>query len=92
MIIGGAAVVALVSSGWSPLLVPVAIFSGLAVVLLVGAVNTMVVPLAMHRDGRITSWREAAFPFLVGIALGLLELAAIGLARAVLQDRMGWPL
>jgi uncharacterized membrane protein len=92
MIMGGAVVVALISSGWSLLLAPLALSSALAVVLLVGAVNAMVIPPAMHRDGRITSWREAASPLLVGMALGVLELAAIGMARALLLGWLGSPL
>ena len=49
-----AAVIALVSSEWAPLLYPLAILSELAILGLVGLVNTMFVLMLMRREGRAT--------------------------------------
>jgi uncharacterized membrane protein len=91
LLAGGAMVVLLVSSEWEALLDPLALLSGLMVVLLVGAVNTLVVLMALRREGRATTWPEVATPILAGLALAMIELAAIGLARAELTARLGLP-
>ncbi len=89
LLLGGAAVVGLVSSGWPALLVPLALLSGLAVVLLIGAVNMLGVLLLLRRSGCVTSWREAASLLLIGVALGMLELAGVGTARMALETWLG---
>lgn len=91
MLAGGAAVVALVSSEWVPLLYPLALISGLAVVGLVGLVNAMVILIVLRREGGATRPREVIAPLLAGAALATIELAAIGLARAALTARLGLP-
>jgi uncharacterized membrane protein len=88
---GGALVVLLVSSGWPPLLYPLATISGLAVVMLIGALNSMVVLMALQRSGRLSHWREAVVPILLGLALALVEIAAIDAARAALENWLGQP-
>jgi uncharacterized membrane protein len=92
MLAGGALVAALVSSGLPFLLYPVAILSGLAVVILLGAVNSMFVLLILRRDGQMTAWRQAAPPLLLGLALAMIELTAVGLARTALEPWLGPPL
>ncbi len=91
MLLGGAVVVALVSSEWAPLLYPLALISGLMIVGLVGLVNTMVTLIILRREGRATRRREVLAPLLAGVALATVELAAIGLARAALTERLGLP-
>ena len=86
------AVIALVNSEWPPLLYPLAILSELAILGLVGLVNAMLVLIVMRREGRATRPREAVLPLLLGVALAAIELAAIGLARAALTERLGLPL
>jgi uncharacterized membrane protein len=88
---GAAAVVGLVSSEWAPLLYPLALLSGLLIVLLIGCVNGIVVFSLLHRDGRALRWRQVAAPLLTGIALAMIELTAIGLVRAALTERFGLP-
>lgn len=92
LLVGAAAVIALVSSEWPPLLYPLAILSELAILGLVGLVNAMFVLMLMRREGRATRTRDALLPLLLGVALAAVELTAIGLARAALTERLGLPL
>lgn len=92
MLLAAAAVVALVSSAWPPLLYPLAILSGLATWGLVAIVNTMFVLILLQREGKATRAREALLPLLLGVALAAVELTAIALARAALTERLGLPL
>jgi peptidoglycan biosynthesis protein MviN/MurJ (putative lipid II flippase) len=73
------------------LLYPLAILSGIAVVLLLGVVNSVFVLLILRRDGRMTGWRQAALPLLLGLSLAMIELAVVGLARAALESWAGSP-
>jgi uncharacterized membrane protein len=92
LLVAAAAVIALVSSEWAPLLYPLAILSELAILGLVGLVNTMFVLMLMRREGKVMRAREALLPLLLGLALAAVELTAIGLARAALTERLGLPL
>ncbi len=87
-----AAVIALVSSEWAPLLYPLAILSELAILGLVGLVNAMLVLMLMRREGKAKRGREALPFLLLGVALAAVELTAIGMARAALTERLGLPL
>jgi uncharacterized membrane protein len=88
---GGALVAGLVSSELPFLLYPLAILSGLAVVLLLGVVNSIFVLLTLRRDGLVTGWRQAAFPLLLGLTLAMIELAFVGFAREALESWAGSP-
>lgn len=92
MLVGGAVMIGLVSSEWAPLLFPLALLSGLTIVALLGAVNTLLVLILLRRDGRGRRWRDALSPALLGMMLALVEVAAIGLARAALSARLGLPI
>lgn len=92
LVAGGTVVIGLVASGWPPLLYPLALLSGAAIVLLLGLLNTLGVLIVLRRDGQARRWREVAAPLLLGLALALVELAAIGLARAALTERLGLPI
>ncbi len=91
MLAGGALVIGLVGSGQEILLHPLALASGAMVIALISAVNIMLVLITLHRDGRARRWQEVLTPGLVGIALALGELAAIGAARVALTERLGLP-
>ncbi|HEX9116525.1 MAG TPA: DUF2085 domain-containing protein [Anaerolineae bacterium] len=91
LVVGAAAVVVVVDGEWAPLLYPLALISGLMVIVLAGTVNAVVVLLFLHRDGRGTSWRSVAAPILAGAALAMTELAAVGLGRELLAQRLGLP-
>jgi uncharacterized membrane protein len=92
MLVAAAGVIALVNSAWPPLLYPLAILSGLAILGLVGLVNAMLALIVMRREGVATRPREVLFPLLLGVALAAIELSAIGLARAALTERLGLPI
>jgi uncharacterized membrane protein len=92
LLVAAAAVSVLVSSEWAPLLYPLAILSALAILGLVGLVNAMFVLMLVRREGRATRAREVLLPLLVGVALAVIELVAIGVVRAALTERLGLPL
>jgi hypothetical protein len=89
MVASGALVAGTVAGGPQFLLYPLALLSGLAVVALLGAVNTTFVLLVLRRDGQMTTWRQATPPLLVGLALAMIELAVVGLARTALEAWLG---
>jgi uncharacterized membrane protein len=89
LLAGGALVAGVVASGLPVLLYPLALLSWFAIVTILGAVNSVFVLVVLNRDGRITNWRDAAAPLLAGLALALIELAVIGLARLMLEAKLG---
>jgi uncharacterized membrane protein len=91
MLAGGALIACLVGSELSFLLYPLAILSGLAVVILLAAVNSMFVLFVLRRDGQATGWAEAAPSLLLGLALAIGELVIVGLARTVIEAWLGPP-
>lgn len=91
MLAGGGLVVAAVASEWDALLYPLALLSGLAIPFLLGALNGMLYVAIRRREGTATSGRQLLGPLLIGLALALGEIAAIGAARDLLVARFGWP-
>ncbi len=91
LLVAAAVVVVAVSSEWPPLLYPLALASGLMVVLLISLLCSVCVLIVLRRDGQITGWREAAGPLLTGLALGLAGLAVIGLARDAITAALHLP-
>lgn len=91
MLVGGAVVVALVSSEWPALLYPLAVLSGLTIVALLGVVNTLLALIVLRRDGQGQHWRETLTPALLGVMSALIEVALIGIARAALSAQLGLP-
>ncbi|MGC8782455.1 MAG: DUF2085 domain-containing protein [Anaerolineae bacterium] len=77
LLAAGAVVVGLVAGAWPPLLYPLALLSGAAVVLLVGLVSGVFVLLIWRREGRAGTWRQVVLPLAVGLLVGWLLLAAI---------------
>lgn len=88
---GGAAVIAAVGSEWPPLLYGLALASGAMIVFLVGLLCGVLVLVIARQDGRLHDWRAARGPLLLGLALGLALLSAIGLARDALTAALGLP-
>lgn len=91
MLFGGAVVIGLVSSEWPALLYPLALISGLMVVVLIGVVNCLLVVMLFRREGEASEWRQVVAPMTIGIALAMGELAAIGWLRAELTARLSLP-
>lgn len=89
LLAAGAIIVGLVDSGVPALLYPLALVSGLAVLILLAALNTVLAVALLRREGRGRCWADVVTPALWGLALALVELAAIGAARAALTARLG---
>lgn len=76
-----AAVVALVLTGWSFLIYPLAVLSAVGVLTLLTAVNSMLFVMLMERENMVATWREAIIPLLAGFTVGLIEIGAIDAIR-----------
>mgnify|MGYP005836740361 CR=1 FL=1 len=84
-------IVALMESGWPWLLYPLAFVSVLGVLVLLTMVNSMIVTLALRSEGIASTWKEAAVVLLPGLALALIEITMIDLARATVTAWLGLP-
>jgi uncharacterized membrane protein len=74
-------VVALVLTGDTAVLVPLALLSVLGVVALLVALNTTVLLLAIRRENRVTNWAGALTPLLAGFTMTMIEIGLIDLVR-----------
>ncbi len=84
-------IVAAVGSEWAPLLYPLALLSAAGTLMMLTLVTTMLVTLALRRDGRADGWRDALPLLIAGLALALLILLGINLLRAWLTAELGLP-
>lgn len=84
-------IVAAVGSEWAPLLYPLALLSAAGTLMMLALVMTMLVTLALRRDGRAQGWRDALPLLIAGLALALLSVLAINLLRAWLTAELGLP-
>lgn len=91
LLVGAGTVVGLVGSEWPPLLYPLALASGGAVVGLLGCVNIMLLAVLLRRDGQARCWQDVAALLAAGIALALIELTAVAALRAMLTEALGLP-
>jgi uncharacterized membrane protein len=86
----GGLVVLAVSSDWAALLYPLAILSELAVVGFASLLNALF--LTTLSDSGQIGWLRARAPRVaLGVALALIELTAVALARGALEARLGPP-
>ena len=86
-----ALIVAAVGSEWAPLLYPLALLSVVGTLMMLTIVTTMLATLALRRDGRAASWRDALPLLTAGLSLALLILLGINLLRAWLTAELGLP-
>lgn len=89
IVVAGAGIALVVQAEIGALLYPVAIFSSLGVLLLLTLLNAMIAAIVMRREGLAQTWRQALVPLSAGLAMGLLEIAALNLLRAWLEARLG---
>ena len=71
------------------LLYPLAIASSLGVVVLLTMINAILVVVVLRREGSAQSWRQLVVPFSAGLAVAILQIAALGLLRAYLTVTFG---
>ncbi len=79
-----AGVVALVLSGWSALLYPLALASALGVLTLLTLTMTVLVVIIAGRENRYERWRDALTPLLVGLVIALLLIGLMDFFRYAL--------
>ncbi|NOZ29188.1 MAG: DUF2085 domain-containing protein [Chloroflexi bacterium] len=84
-------IVLAIRSEWASLLYPAALLSVLGVLALLTMVNTMIVALALRRDGVAETWGDAAMVLVPGLALALMEILALNLIRGALSRWLGLP-
>lgn len=77
----GAGLVALMLTEYEAVLWPLAVLSALGVLAVLTVLYTVVVLVVTGRENRAHTWREAAWPMLIGLTLALTQIAVIDLGR-----------
>jgi uncharacterized membrane protein len=85
----GAVVVALVLTENPLVLYPLALLSAAGVLVLLGMVYGVVVLLVLRRENRAQSWGGLALPLVAGVALAILQIGLLDLARYTLTGTWG---
>jgi uncharacterized membrane protein len=80
----GAVVVGLVRSENPLVLYPLALLSAAGVLVLLGMVYAVVVLLVLRRENQAESWGGVALPLMAGVALAILQIGLLDLARYTL--------
>lgn len=70
---------------------PIALTSGLGVLVLLTLVNGLIALVVMRQHGRVERWHQLALPAIAGFILTLVQIGLINLARAVLIQQFGAP-
>jgi uncharacterized membrane protein len=91
MVAAGAVIIVLIVLELPPLLYPLAILSTLGVLLMLGALNTMIVLVLARREGVALAWREVALPATVGLALAFTEIGGMDTLRVIVTRAAGLP-
>lgn len=73
------------------LLGPIALTSGLGVLVSLTLVNGLIALVVMRQHGRVERWRQLALPAALGFALTLTQIGLINLLRAALTQQFGAP-
>ncbi len=89
ILVPAAAIVLVVQAEIGFLLYPVALLSSLGVLLLLTLLNSMIAAIVMRREGLAQTWRQALVPLSAGLAMALVEIAALDLLRSWLVARFG---
>lgn len=80
--------IVLVLSNQPAILYVLGLVSAAGVLLVLTAINTMTLLIALKRDARASGWRQAAVPLLVGLGLAIVEIIVIDFARYSLTGTM----
>ena len=73
------------------MLYPLAILSTLGVLIMLGAINTVIVLTLTRREGTARTWQQAVLPVTMGLAFAFLEIGGIDTARAIITRTFGLP-
>ena len=92
LIVGALFIVLIVQTQIDALLYPLALASALGVLLIFTLVNTLLVLVVSGREGQAITWRDALLPLALGLGATLLEIGAVGFARAQITRAFGLPL
>ncbi len=92
LLLAAGVVVLLVLSNQPALLYVLAFVSVAGLVLLLGAINTILGLTLLRRDGRALRWRETAVPLIIGVLFAIIELSAMSFVRYHFTETMiGFP-
>jgi hypothetical protein len=91
MVVAGGVIILLTWLELPPLLYPLAILSTLGVLVMLGAINTVIVLALTRREGMARTWQQAVLPVTMGLALAFLEIGGIDTARAIVTRTFGLP-
>jgi uncharacterized membrane protein len=80
--------IALVLSNQPAILYVLGLVSAVGVLLVLTAINSMTLLIALKRDARASGWRQAAVPLLIGLGLAIAEIMLIDFARYSLTGTM----
>lgn len=89
LVVAAAVVVALVLSDNVVVLYPLALLSAVGVLVLVVALNTSILLLALRRANRAEGWTGAVLPLLAGLALAIIEIGAVDAVRFAIFGTWG---
>jgi hypothetical protein len=73
------------------LLYPLAILSTLGVLIMLGAINTMIILALTRREGSALTWQQAVLPVTMGLAIAFLLIGGMDTARTILTRTLGLP-
>jgi hypothetical protein len=91
LVAGGGVIILLIWLEIPLLLYPLAILSTLGVLLMLGAINTVIVLTLTRREGIAHTWQQAVLPVTMGLAFAFLEIGGIDTARAIITRTFGLP-
>jgi uncharacterized membrane protein len=86
-----APVVLIALSGWPFLLYPIALVTITGVLIMLGAVNTMVVLIVTRQEAAARTWRDGIVPAAIGLALAFLEIGVMDLFHYYFSRAAGLP-
>lgn len=84
-------IVLIVGAQIDALLYPLALASASGVLVIFTLVNTLLVLVVSGREGQAMTWGDALLPLALGLGATLLEIGAVGFARAQLTRLLGLP-
>lgn len=70
---------------------PIALTSGLGVLVLLTLVNGLIALVVIRQHGRVERWRQLMLPAVIGFMLTLAQIGLINLVRAALTQQFGTP-